>query len=182
MRIHHKTSHKKPAIILALIVVALVASYAAIAYYKELWPFVRSSPAAITAKNEDSATKSKTDAEQKASYLNSVKDTPTPSEPAPVPTSSDTIDLTATQQQSDVVVITKLTGSGYSQGTCTLTATNGSKSVSKTADIIYQPEYSTCAGYTIPTSSLGAGTWKLSLKVSPLNGSDLIKEAQLGVK
>lgn len=181
MRIHHRTSHKK-LLVVTLVIVALIATYAAVAYYKEVWPFTRSSPAAITTKNEDLATNSKTDTDQKASYLNSVKDQPTPSEPAPVPTSSDSISLTASQQAADVVVITKLTGSGYSQGTCTLTASNGSKDTSKTADIIYQPEYSTCAGFTVPISTLGTGTWKLSLKVSPLNGSDLVKETQVEVK
>lgn len=65
---------------------------------------------------------------------------------------------------NDVVVLTKLTSIG--SGTCELIVTNGSKQVTQTAEIIYQPEYSSCAGFTVAKSSLGSGSWVLKLTIT----------------
>ncbi|MEO6760813.1 MAG: hypothetical protein ABI220_00335 [Candidatus Saccharimonadales bacterium] len=96
------------------------------------------------------------------------------------PVSSQGITLTPKQDNSSQVSLTtKL--SGYSDGTCSLTVANGDKSVTQTATVIYQSQFSTCAGFTIPVSSLGTGTWQFNLTVTS-GGNTTSKEATLGVQ
>ena len=84
--------------------------------------------------------------------------------------------LTARQETNGTVtVFTKLNPS--ITGSCSLTTTNGSKSNAQKADVIYQSEFSSCAGFSVPISGLGAGTWNIQLTV----GSS-VKSIQLGVK
>ena len=52
---------------------------------------------------------------------------------------------------------------------------NGKK-YSQEAEIIYQPEYSTCAGFSVPISSVGNGSWDISLSVTPINGKSINKK------
>lgn len=74
-------------------------------------------------------------------------------------------DLSAKQESNGTVtVFTKLYG--YSTGICKLDVTNGTKSTSQTAEAMYQPEYATCAGFSVPISSLGSGSWLIKLSVT----------------
>lgn len=86
------------------------------------------------------------------------------------PTSSTSkVSFSAIQNGSNVrvnVTIHQL----WSSGTCTLSITNKSTSTSKKAAIQTMPSYSTCQGFSIPVSELGAGVWKINLTVT--NGSD----------
>ena len=76
-----------------------------------------------------------------------------------------TVDLSAKQETNgNVTVFTTL--HGYSSGTCSLKVTNGSKTVNQTASVIYQPEFSSCAGFSVPISSLDKGTWAITLTVT----------------
>lgn len=63
----------------------------------------------------------------------------------------------------ELVVQTKVIG--VSTGTCNLSVTVGAQTVQKSAPIIYQAEYSTCAGFSIPVSELTAGSATLRLSV-----------------
>lgn len=100
----------------------------------------------------------------------------------PVPDSPSTITLLANQQGSNVVVTTKLNGQGYSSGKCILTVSSNGKNTTQSADIIYQPEYSTCAGFSVPVSSVGAGSWSIALSATPQGGSEITKTTSLVVK
>lgn len=92
-------------------------------------------------------------------------DTNTDTETYTPPTTSNGITIDASQPSAqEVVVVTKL--EGYSDGNCKLTATNGAKNTSQTAPVMFQREYSTCAGFTVPVSSLGNGSWNLLLEVT----------------
>jgi hypothetical protein len=76
-----------------------------------------------------------------------------------------TIELTAQQEANNTVtVFTKLPG--YSDGTCQLQATNGTKAYTKDAPIVFQREASTCAGFSVPIESLGKGLWSINLSVT----------------
>lgn len=103
-------------------------------------------------------------------------------EPAPVPTNTNTITLIATQSNTSVTVYNELKGQGYSSGTCKLTVKNADKTTSQTAEIIYQPEYSMCAGFTVPVSTIGAGNWDITLEVTPFNGQSLVKTTSVKVQ
>lgn len=131
------------------------------------------------------AEQAKSDADQKQSYLDSTyKDSvsndssnqsTSPSSHTPTPA---TISLTASQQGTDVVVTTKM--QNVSSGNCSLTVSSGGQQIAKEAGVLYQPEFSSCAGFAIPTSTLGPGTWTLKLVVN--NSVDLTKQTTLVVK
>lgn len=77
------------------------------------------------------------------------------------------ISISLKQEQNDsVTVYTKIYGA--SDGECSLIAKNGSRSFQASAKIIYQPSYSTCAGFSIKKSELGAGTWEVSVSAKTL--------------
>ena len=92
-----------------------------------------------------------------------------------MPKSSSSIELSADRNGDSATIIVKLKEQGYSQGKCSLTVAANGKKVTQNADIIYQPEYSTCAGFSIPVSSLGGGQWAISLSITPLNGNPMVK-------
>ena len=80
------------------------------------------------------------------------------------PSANDIALSTHRETDKSVTIITKL--QNYSDGTCDLTIKNGSKTQTQTAPIIYQVDFSTCAGFNIPESSVGVGTWQISLSVT----------------
>lgn len=83
---------------------------------------------------------------------------------SPKDTSSKGPEVSARQETDGSVTITsKLFG--VSGGKCNLSMTKGVTTVTKTADIIYQPEFSTCAGFSIPSSELTNGEWAITLSV-----------------
>lgn len=89
------------------------------------------------------------------------QDEVTSSEPGAPPT-SESINLSAQQDSANTVtVLTKL--QGFPDGECSLLIQNGSKSTTKAAPIIYQPEFSSCAGFSINKSEIGSGLWNITL-------------------
>ena len=81
------------------------------------------------------------------------------------PKQSENIELSAQAGPNDsITVISKLTG--ISSGSCNLKATSASGSYEASAGVIFQPEYSTCAGFSIPIKTLGTGALTLTLRVS----------------
>jgi cytoskeletal protein RodZ len=75
------------------------------------------------------------------------------------------IDITAIKENnSTVTIITKL--KRVSSGTCQLSISNGLKTTAKSATIIYQSDFSTCAGFSIPISEIGVGSWQINLSLS----------------
>lgn len=80
------------------------------------------------------------------------------------PQDPENIQIDAKQEGSSVTISTRLTG--YSDGTCTLLITNGSRTSTKTAQVVYASRFSTCAGYSVPVSEFGTGTWSLKLSVT----------------
>jgi hypothetical protein len=80
------------------------------------------------------------------------------------PTTPVKIDITSKQESNGTITVsTKLYG--ISSGSCTLQANNGSKSITQTATVIFQPEFSTCAGFSVPKTALGSGTWNIVITV-----------------
>lgn len=78
------------------------------------------------------------------------------------PTTTDSVTLSAQKESNGTVTIfTKIYGVG--RGTCNLQVTNSSQQTSQTAEVIYQPEYSSCAGFSVPISELGSGNWTIKV-------------------
>lgn len=75
------------------------------------------------------------------------------------------VEVSAAQEANNTVtVFTKLYG--YSDGSCLLTVTNGTKTTTQTAAAMYQSEFSSCAGFSVPIGPLGKGTWSIKLSVT----------------
>ncbi len=79
------------------------------------------------------------------------------------PRGSDNIKLSAEQASTRVTIKTQLYG--YSDGTCTLRITNTGKTFTQTASVIFQSQFSTCAGFSVPISQLETGTWNITITV-----------------
>lgn len=150
---------KKAFLLLALVIVALLA----IGYFR------------LYGSSNDKTSKDASSAAQKAQANADVKqkkqviekgDSGNTSSQDSTSTSRDSgsaiTGLTARQEANGTVtVLTKLTSN--TEGTCVLTIKNGAKTVTKNAAIIFQPEFSTCEGYSIPISQLGSGNWSITL-------------------
>ena len=78
------------------------------------------------------------------------------------PTSED-ITISSTESGDNVIISIQL--KNYSDGECNLLITNGSSNYSRSVPVIYQPSFSTCAGFSVAKSELGTGTWSISLSV-----------------
>lgn len=94
------------------------------------------------------------------------------------PDNTDNIQLSAERAGASVTVYSRLYG--YSDGTCSLKITNGTATETKTAAVLYRPQYAICEGFSIPVDGLGAGTWSLALTVSS-DGVSLTKTISLEV-
>lgn len=92
-------------------------------------------------------------------------------QPRPAPTNQQ-IELRAETAGQAVTVYTKLAHA--SSGTCSLRIRNGEREQQQTAAIIYQPEFSSCAGFSIPVAPLGQGQWQIELTVTT-DGATLTK-------
>jgi len=125
-------------------------------------------------------------AASKQQYLDSTKDTggssgtTSASSGSTSATSSAVMTLTASQSGSTVTILTQI--QNVSSGTCSLTATNGSSSNTQTAKIIYQPQFSSCAGFSVPVSGVGAGVWSISVTATPSGAAPTTKTITLEVK
>ena len=98
--------------------------------------------------------------------------------PATSPTSA-SLTLTASQSGSNVTVLTQI--QNVAEGTCKLVVSNGIKSTTQIAKIIYQPQFSSCAGFTVPTDKVGAGTWSIAVSVTPADSTAITKKITLEV-
>lgn len=114
-----------------------------------------------------------TNAEAKQEYLDDVyRD----DENRSTPTSNDEPGLTVTGRQdgSSVTILARI--QSVADGKCVLSATNGTKNIMQEAAVIYQPEFSSCAGFSEPVDSLGTGLWAIKLTIYPI-GSDAISKS-----
>lgn len=166
MKIPKKVKYNK-AIILAVIVLLLVIG--ATLYYISN----RSNQVNNTSDNthtpldqvdtQQKQEQAKIDADNKQRYLDQEK-TETSDSPDQLPPTNESITLTAKNEDELVVVTTNL--DSVSSGTCTLTLTSNGKTLTKTASVIYTPEYSSCAGFSINKSELSGNSWLITLSVN----------------
>ena len=96
-----------------------------------------------------------------------------------IPTSNDISISTRREADGSVTILTQLVN--YSDGTCDISVTNGTKTYDQSANIIYQTSFSICAGFNIPVSSVGLGTWEITLRVTS-KGTINTKTTSMDVK
>lgn len=103
--------------------------------------------------------------EQLADQKQAALENPTTASDNSKPVPESNIILSAQQEQNDTVtVFTKLFG--VSDGSCTLVISNGSRSTTQAAPVIFQSEFSSCAGFSVPISSIGNGKWSIQLTLT----------------
>jgi hypothetical protein len=94
-----------------------------------------------------------------------IENTPKTDQPTSTSVADASIEINARQEANNTVtVFTKLYG--YSSGTCELVITNGTKITTQTANAMYQPEFSSCEGFSAPIDPLGKGAWTIKLSVT----------------
>lgn len=123
---------------------------------------------------EQKQQESQTNADAKKEVIEKGNSDPSVTNPAK------SIDLSARQEANNTVtVFTKLPG--YSSGSCDLTVSNGAKTSTQSVQLLFQPEFSTCAGFSVPIGPLGKGTWNIKLAVTS-GGSTESKSISYEVK
>jgi type II secretory pathway pseudopilin PulG len=165
MKLHktNKSSHKKAIIITVIVLLVLGIGASAFAIYRSGVDSQSSIEEAQQKQAQDENNQGKKDFIE-----NTTTDGGTSTDtPATTPASS-SVSVTAQKETNgSVTIFSKLTS--ISAGTCSLTITNGSNVVTKSADVLYQTDYSTCAGFTVSSleaSQLGTGTWSINLSVT----------------
>ena len=170
-------AHTSRNLLLVIVAILLIAiGYLVWAKLGNRWPFVTNDSASNTSNTlsaEDKKKSDQADLDKKQEYLNNAQENGTPGVVVLPPSSNYTIEMSAEKKDDTVVITTSL--KGYEAGTCKLHITNGARTYDNTADIIYQPEFSTCAGFSVPLSALGRGSWSMDLVVTPYNGSSVTK-------
>lgn len=89
-------------------------------------------------------------------------DTPPISEPV-------TIMSVEQDEQSRLIVKTKLPGADWQS--CELLLTKGERTITKNADALFQPSFSTCLGFTLESTELESGTWDMQLTATKSDGT-----------
>jgi hypothetical protein len=181
MKINNSNNNKGRRLKYSLIALAVILVIGASIVY---WLKVTSPPQDTTTKGptpeQQKEMKAVDDANKKA-FAESTKGVDNPGVAVPIPTTPDTIELTANKtNDTTVTVFTKL--KNYASGTCELTITNGTRTHTASAQILYQPEYSTCAGFSVPVSQLGSGNWVVKLIATPTGGEPVSQAINLEVQ
>lgn len=117
--------------------------------------------AETAAKNNE--TQRKTDEQQKQEFLDNAIEEQAIDSPAPE-TAPLISEVKAKQENENVVVLTKL--ASVASGSCTLRITNGTTTHEQQAQVIYQPEFSSCAGFSVQKSALSSGIWNITLEAT----------------
>lgn len=97
----------------------------------------------------------------------------------PAQTVTPNVQLFLRQDGNNVVATTKLYH--ISSGECSLEVNNRDKLIELRAQVIFQQEFSTCAGFSIPVSSLGAGAWSVTLNAIS-NNTTYTSQSTLEIK
>lgn len=159
-----KPKNKKN-IIYVVVAVLLIAGGVAFAYYKHLGVFTSKPPSSV---NLQPATNEQQSAGQQIKQTNATanqKGASTGSDQPPAPTpqpsgkSSVPVSITAANQNGSLLQIRTLIEAVTSQGTCDLTLTMGTATVTKSVAVQPLASSSTCQGFDIPTNELSPGTW-----------------------
>lgn len=62
-------------------------------------------------------------------------------------------------------------------GTCSLTLSNGQRTVTRSSGIVQNPSSSTCEGFSVPTSELGSGSWDINIQVASDNRTGTLSDS-----
>lgn len=179
-KVQNKNRFGKIGVVLVVAaLISLLVGYSVFAYSSSLWPFSTSETDTNNSSSENTSTDNsepgitQEDAEKKQEFLDK-QSTPDNSSSA-----EGNLQATVEQQGNSVIVKTSLTN--IPSGNCKLVIKSGSETVTKEAEIMYSPDYSTCAGFSVSTTELPKGQWSLYLSVKN-DVVNLTKDLQITVK
>lgn len=141
--------------ILALVIISAVTAYAVTRYPNTFFG------------TNDTQEEIETNNDSKKDFIENTNPDGSPIDDSPDDTAVNPIEVSAQKENDGSVTVFTKTGS-IARGTCELTITNESASLSKQAPVLYQDQYSSCAGFSITgaeTSQLGVGDWSIVLEV-----------------
>ncbi|HEY1085844.1 MAG TPA: hypothetical protein VGE34_03925 [Candidatus Saccharimonadales bacterium] len=185
-----RSDNKKKKLLLVLLALLLTLAIGVVtySYLEKIWFFAPSDSKAPTSQSDTPTTTAPDSPQEENSNLKDKEDLATSEKDkgSPVKNGSNPSKITAvaitlnTRQETHdtVTVSTKL--QGISSGNCALSITNNRRHHSETAQVLYQPEFSTCAGFSVNRDVLGAGSWNIKLVVTS-NGKTYTKESTLNV-
>lgn len=164
-----KNSSRRKIILTILVIVLLVAGTIGVMAIQNIGPFAKDSADTIhdTNPSEDTTPGTSDEAEEDRDE-NSRQD------------GEDSVEANGGSQQSlqkpvistleqtgDTVMVRAIMGSGITSGTCTLTFTRGSHTVTESAPIGMVTSYYTCQGFNVPVSKFAAkGAWSVSVLIT----------------
>ena len=171
-KIKDNKNKKTAAIVIVVILLALIAgtAYAINQGFfnksSNSGPTTNLNPASEEEKKEGENTKSSS-VESEDTSTESTKNTDSPSQPSTPSTLS--VQTSASAQNGTTYQLRYLIESVLNDATCTLTLKKGSQVVTKTSKTQALAQSSTCQGFDISTSEIGAGTWEATLVVTGQN-------------
>lgn len=177
MKIKSEKKNLKIILIILLGVVICVSGYGIYAHHFAVWPFQK--PAVSS--SQDNPDMSKANNSIKEQSANQAKDSSKnvgSDQPEPPKTSSGAqkptvaMDITAASVSSGTLMIRTFIEYVTSDGKCTLNMTgpNGA-TYTATADVQAASSSASCKGFNVPTSSLGAGAWTITINFENNNVS-----------
>lgn len=170
MKTHRKKKGSRKQVAFIILGVGLVLVIGGVIWYVLRQNNTATNSTSISTNSQSDAS----DAKNKQDFLDNQKEdkdntTNTNTDPTksdnekPTTPTDPTISLSAKTAGDSVIITTNL--STISSGTCTLIITGGVAPVTKTAEVIYTPEYSSCAGFSVKKSELSAASWNITLGV-----------------
>ena len=104
-----------------------------------------------------------------------------PGNDTPSTSSSLSTEITMAQQSNDQITIRAIV-QGTTEGTCTLTLTRGSHTITRTAPVGVQASYALCQGFNIPVTQIPEkGQWKAKVTVTSGDKTSAPSEKQFQV-
>lgn len=172
MKLQNKQNHKKSIIVAVISLVLLTGSVLAYIYVfnGSLLGWEKPRPAKVNDVDYNKPTTEQQDAGKDIESRNSSDDpNQVGSDKAPQSSSNGNtkaetaVTVTSSGQNGNVLQVRALISALANSGTCTITLTNKTNTVTKTAQVQSLPSSSTCKGFDIPTTELSVGNWQYSL-------------------
>lgn len=73
------------------------------------------------------------------------------------------------------LIIRTTINQAISSGSCQLTLTSGTKTVTRESGIVPNPSSASCEGFDVPTSELGSGNWSITITITDGSRSGELK-------
>lgn len=176
----HRKLYRLIVVILLCLLLAIGAAIGYL-YVSKKWIFApQTSPTSQQTIEKQKEAEQSLENKSKDTYLHQTNGVDNPGVEVPIASTSDSIRILPEQSGQSVIIRTQLFE--YPSGTCSLSIENGSKTYRSEADILYQSEYSTCQGFSVPLSELGSGRWTISIKATPVGGLSNINTTSFEVK